>query len=258
MLNNIKKIAFAGAGNVAWHLSQALKLQGYHISGIWSRDNQHAATLAKSCDTVSCNTISGLSEGADLIIIAVPDKAIANVARSIGKFDGIVVHTAGSVPMIVFADNFEHFGVFYPLQTFSKEIPLIFNDIPILLESSSDDVKQQINHLARRLSSRVFEADTGQRLMLHIAAVFACNYSNLMYTIGNDLLKHSNLPAELLYPLILETARKAVAGDPLTMQTGPARRNDTNTIEKHFDALASLPDYAELYRLLAKLISNKY
>jgi predicted short-subunit dehydrogenase-like oxidoreductase (DUF2520 family) len=258
MHNNIKKIAFAGAGNVAWHLAQAFKLQGFQISGIWSRNNQHATALANSCGSVSCSSISDLRNGTDLIIIAVPDKAIANVARSIGKFDGIVVHTAGSVPMNVFADNFEHFGVFYPVQTFSKEIPLIFNDIPILLELSSDDVMQKINYLAQKLSTRVLVADTNQRLMLHVAAVFACNYSNLMYIISNDLLKHTKLPTEVLHTLILETARKAVAGDPLIMQTGPARRDDTVTIEKHIEALASLPEYAELYRLLAKLIGKKY
>lgn len=258
MHNHIRKIAFAGAGNVAWHLAQALKLQGYTISGIWSREFKHAKALSDICGSECCTEISGLRAGADLIIIAVPDKAIENVARSIGKFDGIVVHTAGSVPMDVFKNKFQHFGVFYPLQTFSKETQVDFKDIPILIESSSDEVMQEIDQVAMKLSAKVFKASTDHRLVLHVAAVFACNYSNLMYIIGNELLKSSSLPAEILHPLILETARKAVAGDPLLLQTGPARRNDTVTLEKHIEALASQPEYAELYRLLANFISKKY
>jgi predicted short-subunit dehydrogenase-like oxidoreductase (DUF2520 family) len=258
MHNNIKKIAFAGAGNVAWHLAQEFKLKGYEISGIWSRDPEHASKLAAICNSKICSEISDLRKESDLIIIAVPDKAIEDVAHAIGKFDGIVVHTAGSVAMDVFADNFEHFGVFYPLQTFSKEIPVSFKEIPVLLESSSVEVLQEMNHLASKISTQVFEANTNQRLMLHIAAVFASNYTNLMYVIGNELLKNSDLPSGILHPLIIETARKAVNDDPLLMQTGPARRNDAVTIGKHIEALASHPEYAELYRQLASLISRKY
>lgn len=258
MNNSVKRIAFAGSGNVACHLAKGLFLQGYQISGIWSREQVHAKELAKSCDSVSCNEISGLGEGADMIIIAVPDNAIEKVARGIGKFDGIVVHTAGSVPMEVFIDNFNQFGVFYPLQTFSKKIPLELKDVPFFLESSSIEVMRSIQQVAEKLSSNVFEISSKQRLLLHVAAVFAGNYSNLMYVIGNELLENSNLPSGVLHPLIMETARKATTGNPLKTQTGPARRNDESTMEKHTDALASLPEYAELYKLLAKLISEKY
>ena len=258
MHKSIKNIAFAGAGNIAWHLANALKLEGYRITGIWSRDYSNALALADCCGAKAFNEINELRANTDLIIIAVADIAIADVALNIGKFDGIVVHTAGSVPIDVLADKFKNFGVFYPLQTFSKGTVVNLAEVPFFIESSSDEVSEAINHVVLKLSSKVYKVDSHQRMLLHIAAVFAGNYSNLMYTLGNEILKNSNLPAEVLNPLILETARKAVLCDPLAVQTGPARRKDTATIEKHIAALASLPEYAELYRLLTNQISKKY
>jgi len=258
MQKSITKIALAGSGNVAWYLANALKLHGYQITGIWSRDYSNALTLAESCGSKGCKNISDLREFADLIIIAVADNAIEDVARSIGKFDGVVVHTAGSVSINILKDSFQNYGVFYPLQTFTKGNPVNPGEVPFFLESSSNEVLKVIKQLTLSLTAKVYEADSHQRMLLHVAAVFACNYSNFMYTISNELIKTSGLPQEVLNPLIIETAKKATSGDPLNMQTGPARRNDTSTIEKHLEALASLPEYAELYQLLAKLISNKY
>jgi predicted short-subunit dehydrogenase-like oxidoreductase (DUF2520 family) len=254
----IRNIALAGAGNVAWHLAQGLKLQGYQITGIWSREYSNAEALARNCDSLACNTIAGLRDSADMIIIAVADKAIEDIARSIGTFSGIVVHTAGSVSIDALNGTFKNCGVLYPLQTLSKGTPVDLGAVPFILEASTDEILHAIRQVAEKLSHKVYEADSHQRMLLHVAAVFSGNYSNLMYIIGNEILNKSNQPPEILYPLILETARKAVTGDPLEMQTGPARRNDTKTIEKHIKALASLPEYDELYRLLANLISKKY
>lgn len=258
MHESIKRIAIAGSGNIAWHLANGLKLKGFQVSGIWSRNYSHALALAESCTALACKDISDLSVDTDLIIIAVADNAIEPVALSLGQFDGIVVHTAGSVAMDVLKGSFQNHGVFYPLQTFSKTTPVDLREVPFFLESSSDDVLQALKQVALALSDKVHEADSRERMMLHVAAVFAGNYSNLMYIIGNDILKSSNIPQEVLHSLILETARKAVSSDPISMQTGPARRKDTLTIEKHIEILVSLPEYAELYRRLANLISVKY
>ena len=258
MQKSITKIALAGSGNIAWHLANALKLYGYQITGIWSRNHSNALALAENCRSHAYNELTDLREDADMIIIAFADNTIEDVARSIGKFDGIVVHTAGSVSIDALKGSFENYGVFYPLQTFSKGTPVNLIEVPFFLEASTGEVLQAIKQVALALSAKVFEADSHQRMLLHISAVFAGNYSNLMYSISNEVLKNTGLPQEVLNPLILETARKASSGDPLKMQTGPARRNDTLTIEKHIETLASLPEYAELYRLLANLISKKY
>lgn len=258
MQKSIKNIAFAGSGNVAWHLAQALYRQGFTIGMIWSRDFSKATALAKTCNSVACNNISDLTRDSDLIVVAVPDNSIEEVASAIGNYDGLVVHTAGSVPIEVLKINFKRSGVFYPLQTFSKEIPVAMEDVPFFIEASHLEDFKLLMAVASRLSSKVYPAYSHQRLLLHVAAVFAGNYSNLMYVVGNQLLTNSNLPSEVLHPLISATANKAIAGNPLQTQTGPARRNDTLTIEKHIAALASMPQFAELYRNLANLISKNY
>jgi len=258
MQSSIKNIAFAGSGNVAWHLAKVLKLKEFNITRIWSRDPSNAAALAGMCDAKVSNDISRLREGADLIVIAVADKVIANISHSIGYFDGVVVHTAGSVSIDILKAAFKNHGVFYPLQTLSKGNPVDFGEVPFFLEASSDETFLALKQVALRLSSKVYEADSHQRMLLHIAAVFTGNYSNLMYIIGNELLHNANLPPDILHPLMLETCSKAVNGDPKEVQTGPAQRHDTITLEKHISALASRPEYAELYRLLSNLISNKY
>jgi len=258
MQKSIKNIAFAGSGNVAWHLAQALYLQGFTISGVWSRDFSNASLLAQACNSLACSEISDLRQNSDLIVIAVPDDAIEEIASAIGAYEGLVVHTAGSVSIDVLKNSFENAGVFYPLQTFSKEIPVAILEVPFFIEASNNQDSENLMLVASKLSAKVYLANSHQRMLLHVAAVFAGNYSNLMYVIGNQLLKNSNLPSEVLHPLISATANKAITGNPLQTQTGPARRNDTFTIEKHLVALASMPEYAELYRNLANLISKNY
>lgn len=258
MQESIKRISFAGAGNVAWHLANGFKAKGFTISRIWSRNIENARLLAGSCSAVACEDISSLGRETDLVIIAVSDKAIAGVAARLENFEGVLVHTAGSVPMDVLAGHAENYGVLYPLQTFTKGIPVELDSVPFFTEASSEQLLQKINRVALSLSAKVHFTDSRQRLMLHTAAVFANNYTNLMYLISHDILSRSGLPADALHPLILETARKAVSGNPITVQTGPARRNDTPTLEKHLAALASMPEYAELYKLLASIITQKY
>jgi predicted short-subunit dehydrogenase-like oxidoreductase (DUF2520 family) len=256
-MHSIRNIAFAGSGNVAWHLSSSLKMKGFGISGIWSRNFSHAQKLAKNCNSKAFQNVSDLSQDADLIILSVTDSAIENVAHSIGHFDGIVVHTAGSVS-IDKLNIFENYGVIYPLQTFTKEIPVNLAEVPFFTESSSIEVGSLLAEVALNLSDKVFEIDSQRRMLLHVAAVFAGNFSNFMYVIGNELLESIALPLDILNPLIIETARKAVCGNPTQVQTGPARRNDALTLEKHRKALALHPEYAEIYRLVSELISNKY
>lgn len=255
---NIKNIAVAGAGNVAWHLAVSLFHKGFHISGIWSRDENHAAMLANKCNSVVCKEISDLKQNADLIIIAVPDKAIGFVIENLNGFNGIVSHTAGSVSIDEMHHHFEKYCSIYPLQTFSKEKPVNFEQVPIFLEASADDVLLAIKNIALKLSNQVYVLDSSKRLLIHIAAVFAGNYTNLMYIISNNLLHSIGLPEKIIHPLILETARKAVNDDPTLVQTGPARRLDFPTLEKHLSVLENQPEYAHLYNLLAQTIINQY
>lgn len=258
MQKSINNIAIAGSGNIAWHFAKGLKMQGYEITSIWSREQANAQRLAESVGSSACNHLELIGDEADLIIIAVTDNAIRDVAGQISSFDGIIVHTAGSVALDILSKKFRNSGVLYPLQTFSKNTEVFFEDVPFFIEASSTEVFQAIQEVALKLSPNIFEASSKNRMLLHVAAVFAGNYSNLMYRIGDEILKNSGLPADVLHPLILETARKAVRGDAYKLQTGPARRKDTATLEKHYSALASMPEYADLYLILANAISKKY
>jgi len=191
-------------------------------------------------------------------VIAVSDSAVDEVALQLGKFDGLVVHTAGSLDLRVLSAFFENCGVFYPLQTFSKNVELDLSVVPFFLECSSSEGLRLLHSFTEQISAYVFEADSATRLKIHTAGVFASNYSNLMFGIANELLKDQHFKSEILHPLITETARKALETDPFSVQTGPARRNDMLTIKKHLDSLADHPQYAEIYKLLADFIIQQY
>lgn len=254
----VKRIAFAGAGNVAWHLAQAFSEAGFSISGVWSRDKQNSEKLASLCNSKSFEKLKDLQDTTDLILITVPDKAIAEVAENFAGFNGIVAHTAGSVNIAILEARCRKAGVMYPLQTFTKDVFTEMADVPFFIESALPEVREKLQHTALKLSQKVHFADSAKRLTLHVAAVFAGNYSNLMYTISRDLLERNLLPADALNPLIKETARKAILTDPYHAQTGPARRSDTETLKKHFNALIEFPEYADLYQQLSEIIQTKY
>jgi predicted short-subunit dehydrogenase-like oxidoreductase (DUF2520 family) len=148
-------------------------------------------------------------------------------------------------------------GIFYPLQTFSKQKKVDFEEIPICLEANKYEVLQQLERLAGSLSRKVYFLDSKQRKAIHLAAVFACNFTNLMYRIAEDLVTESDLNFDILRPLIKETAAKVQEHSPREVQTGPAARNDRKIIEEHLKALENHPEYKEIYQLLTTEIVNK-
>ncbi|WP_442795076.1 Rossmann-like and DUF2520 domain-containing protein [Pelobium manganitolerans] len=248
------KIALLGAGNVATHLSKALIKKGHPVIQVWSNTRQNAVDLALAIGADSIASVLDLSLDAELVIIAVKDDAIEEVAKQIpATSKAIVVHTSGSTAMAVLRGR-THYGVLYPLQTFSKAVDVDFDDVPLFLEASDPNTEIKLNGLASQLSARVQLADSAQRLILHVAAVFACNFTNHFYSIGEHLLKQQNLDFNLLRPLIAETAEKALKYAPSSVQTGPAVRHDVQTMNKHLEALTRHPDLQELYRSVSQNI----
>jgi len=253
----IKTITFIGAGNVAWHLATALHHKGFSILEIWNRTPDAARELAEQVRSRAALSLTSLLP-ADLYIMAVTDSALPEISAGINFHDRLVVHTAGSVPMNILSGVSEYHGVLYPLQTFSKNTPLQLKEVPFCVEASDEVSLDALVNLAGALSQKVLKTGSNDRLLLHVAAVFASNYTNLMYTLAKDILDSNNLSFELLKPLITETARKAVAASPELVQTGPAKRNDQPVIEKHLEILGSMPEYAEIYRLLARRIGERF
>jgi predicted short-subunit dehydrogenase-like oxidoreductase (DUF2520 family) len=250
-------IVLLGAGNVATQLGKALQKSRHVIKGVWS-PSQSAFRLASE---LNCPVFSDISEApsAELYILAVKDDAIEAVAQRLRPGKGLVVHTAGSVGMQVLS-HFENHGVLYPLQTLSMQKELSFEKIPLCVEASGPAAEELLVRVCRSLSGTVLTIDSEKRLALHVAAVFANNFAFYMSTVAADILNSRSLSFDLLKPLLEETFEKLHRADPSllkTLQTGPARRNDTSTLHRHLDYLSHHhPDYAELYRLLSNCIKQ--
>ncbi len=246
-------IVLIGSGNVASHLGTALHHANHHIVQVYSRKQSNALELAEQLNAEAVSDFAKLHPLADLYVISVKDDVIAEVVEQLPATKGLVVHTAGSVSIDVLA-RFENYGVFYPFQTFIKGAKLQFDTIPILVEANTLANVSTLIELGNELSRSVLQASSEQRGALHISAVFACNFVNHMYRLGEDVLKDSGLPFELLHPLIKETANKVMKFSPSVAQTGPASRNDQQIIRKHLKQLEGQHELAQIYELLTNSI----
>jgi predicted short-subunit dehydrogenase-like oxidoreductase (DUF2520 family) len=248
-------VVVLGAGNVATHLCGALS-KVCDVKQIWSRNKEHAQRLA---ETTQCgkaiDDLADIDRDADFYIISVPDNAIASVVQAMPAVGGIVAHTSGSVGMeVLAAGKTTRYGVFYPLQTFSRQKAVNVSEIPFFIEGSDDEVTTLLMSLAERLTDKVYKADSKQRATLHIAAVFACNFANHLWGISADILAQSGYSFDVFKPLLQETLRKAFEMGPTAAQTGPAKRGDMNVINGHLAKLDG--DRHELYELITKMILN--
>ncbi len=252
----IQTCCIIGAGNVAWHLAQALSKE-IGVKQVYSRDINNARKLGDLIGAEGIDTIGALRKDADLYLISVPDDHIEEItAASQGIDSGIWAHTSGSMPMDVFRGKKSRHGVFYPLQTFSKSKAVEVAEVPMLIEGSDEDTTVSLLNLAERISRNCRKAVSTERRQLHVAAVFACNFVNYMWIQADDLLRKSGLSFDLLKPLLAETLDKLNDISPAEGQTGPARRGDFYTIEKHLSMLSA--DQAEIYKLLSDKIYALY
>lgn len=252
-----KSIVCIGAGNVATHLSKALQQQGFQLLQVYSRTEESARTLAQALECEWTNQLAQVNEQADVYIVSVKDAVLETVIGQLAHCnpEALYLHTAGSMPMEVWEGKRKNYGVAYPMQTFSKQREVCMKEVPFFIEANTSENLSLLRKIIENLSPKVYEASSSQRKYLHIAAVFACNFSNHMYAICEHLLTAHQLPFESMLPLIDETARKVHELSPLDAQTGPARRYDENVIHRHLDMLKEEePQLAEIYRLLSQHI----
>ena len=239
---------------MATHLALALTSAGKEVVKIYGRKLQKAIELASKCNALPTSDIKQISDGADLIIIAVSDDALGEILELLPKGNTFVVHTSGSVSMGILKSHGDNFGVFYPLQTFSKNRDINFSEVPLCLEASSLENLEILRNLAISMTNSIYFIDSAQRKKLHLAAVFACNFPNFLYSIAEGLLEENGLSFEMMKPLIIETAKKAKAISPKKAQTGPAFRKDKKIIDNHIQMLSEHKDFQEIYELLSKKI----
>lgn len=276
------KIVFIGSGNVATHLSIALKEAGNQIIQIYSRTIQNSQILAEKVGAEAINDINYIKRDANLYIFSLKDDILPLIVNQMPVTDGIWVHTGGSVSIELFnSDNpsitpnlniqkipttpkndkpetafrIKKYGVIYPLQTFSKNRSLDFSKVPIFIEGNSFETEGFLTELAKTISDDVKLLKSDQRKYLHLSAVFANNFSNHMYTLSHEILKKAGVPFDVLKPLIAETAAKVMEIEPLDAQTGPAVRLDENILNKQLELIED-KEVREIYRHISKSINR--
>jgi len=246
------RITIIGSGNVAQHLIKAFaKSELIEIVQVFSRKKETLASVVDYDKIVS--DFEELKE-ADLYIIAVSDKAIAEVSKQLPFQNRIVAHTSGAASLDVL-DAKNRKGVFYPLQTFSKNKEIDFSNIPMCLEAENTFDFRVLETVSKTISNSVFAINSDQRKALHVSAVFVNNFTNHLYQIGQEICEEHQVPFEVLKPLIQETAEKINTLNPIDAQTGPAKRHDSTTIEAHLQYLSN-ENQKNIYKILTQSIQN--
>ncbi len=249
------KIVLIGAGNLATHLGKALHAAGYDMVQVFSRTMQSAETLASLLDAEPLTDMAQVRDDADVYIFSVKDSALEQlISQLCGGEKKVFLHTAGSMPMSVFRGKALHYGVLYPMQTFSKQREVDFSIIPCFVEANDEFAMKQIEGLAGQISSRVYRLSSEDRRYLHLSAVFACNFANHCYAVSQELLQQHGIPFDVMLPLIDETAAKVHGMTPKDAQTGPAVRYDENVIGKQMQFLEKYPYFQKIYDCMSKSI----
>jgi predicted short-subunit dehydrogenase-like oxidoreductase (DUF2520 family) len=247
-------IVIVGSGNVAAVLGRKFKSSGHHILQVVSRNASAASALAYEWDTESTNYRSLVNKNAEVYIIAVSDDAIEEVVADLKLPKKVVAHTAASVSKDVLKNVTEHYGVFYPLQSLRKEMTDL-PDTPLFVDGSDEKTKKILEALAHSISREPVEvSDDDKRRKLHIAAVMVSNFTNYLYALAEEYCRKENIDFKLLFPLIEETAGRIKEISPTETQTGPAARNDSETIQKHLALLEKHPQVKKVYEFLSASI----
>ena len=248
------KVILIGAGNLATNLGKALRGIGIDIPQVYSRTMKSASALAQIVGAEAVDDISQVRDDADVYAVSVKDSALATLVAALcpGKENKLFFHTAGSMPLDVFKGKAQHYGVLYPMQTFSKSKEVDFSQIPCFVEASDDEALAQIEGLAHRLSQKVYRLSSADRKYLHLSAVFACNFANHCFAISQNLLEQHGIPFDVMLPLIDETVGKVHQLKPIDAQTGPAVRYDENVINAQSKLLEPHPLWREIYDCMSR------
>jgi predicted short-subunit dehydrogenase-like oxidoreductase (DUF2520 family) len=252
------KIVLLGSGNVASHLGPILQRKGHKIIQLFSHTRKNGFPLSKKLKCSFTTTPAQINPSADLYIVALKDDIIASFVKKLNFIPKLIVHTSGSIGLEVFPKKFKSSGVLYPLQTLSKNTEVKPDNIPYCIEGNSGKSLNSIRKLANSISSQVYVFNSDQRKVIHLAAVFANNFSNYLFILADNILKKKNIPFKILAPLITETAQKVLNEKPEKIQTGPAKRGDKIVMNKHTDLLNSNKEAQKIYKLLSKSIAKYY
>jgi predicted short-subunit dehydrogenase-like oxidoreductase (DUF2520 family) len=254
-------VSVIGSGNLAWHLAPALDNAGYIVKEVYSRNPKHAEELTGRLYQAEVKaTLDFSTSPSTVFIICSSDDAIEDIAREIIlPGESFLIHTSGSQPLSVlqYAAT-TNTGVFYPLQTFTKNKKIDFKNVPLFIESNNEETEVMAISMAKAISTQVKKIFSEERKALHVAAVFASNFSNHMLTLSKQILEQNNLTFDLLKPLISETINKSLSIGPEEAQTGPAKRGDLEILDRQLDFLKEEETLSELYKLISQSIIDHH
>ena len=259
-MSESSRISFVGSGNVAWHLAPALENCGYAVSEVFSPNPKNAESLVRRLYNGRRKKNLDFSNSAsDIFILSISDDAIEGISKEIVlPENAVLLHTSGAVSMEILSFSAaSQLGVFYPIQTFSKGQKIDFRNIPILIESTNKSTRKLLKNMAKGLSNNVVYASSEDRKLIHVAAVFASNFTNHMLTRSKDILGTKGYDFEILKPLVAEMINKSLTKGPENAQTGPAKRHDFRTIESHQEVFDD-DSLKEIYRLISQDIIDHY
>ena len=250
------KIALIGSGNVSFALFKALNNNGISVDAVFVRNKDKKHEIEELFGVKVLTEYEEIFD-CDLVIIAVKDDAIKDVASNLNDYKGLLVHTSGTQSSSLL-NNVENYGILYPLQTLTKDFDVDFKKIPLLINASSSDSLNKIKTLATSISDIVMECSDEERIHIHMSAVYVSNFVNVMLQIGNKLLNDRGFDISLLESLVKETVNKSFILGPDEALTGPAKRGDFDTINKHLSLLDNNLQEKKIYELLTNYILNKY
>jgi predicted short-subunit dehydrogenase-like oxidoreductase (DUF2520 family) len=251
------KVTIIGSGNVATVIGRKVLGAGCEVLQVAGRKTENVAKLAKELNAEPCVDLQSINDLADIYLIAVNDSGIGSVVQQLKPGNKLVVHTAASISKNILAGCTSRYGVIYPLQSFRKELWEV-PKIPVFLDGNNDETKTELEFFASKWADSVHFADDEKRLRLHVSAVMVNNFVNHIFTVTNQFCESEGLDFKELYPLIEETIERIKTNRPSEVQTGPAIRNDFNTLERHISVLSHHHYLKELYRMISSNIIDFY
>ena len=250
------RISFIGSGNVATHFALAMYNRGHVIDQIYSRDLSHAQYLANRVEAEPVNSFDQLRYTSNIYILAVTDDALYDVVLDLHLDNALVLHTSGSVPIKVLKKTSSRYGVIWSPQSFVRDVAIEYNQLPFCIEGSDEKTEEDIAEFIGMISPHIYHTTFQQRQYLHLSSVFVNNFTNALYAVAQQLCKKHKTDFEILYPLILTTAKRVQWGDVKYQLTGPAVRGDEKTLNAQRKLLAKDPTLLSLYNELTDILQN--
>jgi predicted short-subunit dehydrogenase-like oxidoreductase (DUF2520 family) len=256
--NKANTVTLVGAGNVAWHLAHTFSERGIRINKIINRSAESASRIASETETKYTTDFGVSNSDSDFTILAIDDSYIEKTLGKINCADTIVLHTSGSTGMDIFNNRAQRFGVFYPVQSFTKNKKINFSNVPVCIEASDKVTLEKLHGLASIITNHVHHMNSEQRRVVHLAGVMANNFTNHILALTFDILETHAIDRKIIVPLIEETFNKIKYLEPKVAQTGPARRNNMEIIRKHLKVIEGEPAMKNLYNAISESIIAYY